>query len=86
MRTRASTGAPSSTTGTNRFSSFWVKRWVGLFCASAFDTMSMIRASADSLEALVTSISSAASALTVPAKTPSPGPFATGTDSPVIAA
>lgn len=60
-------GAAISTIGTNRCSSFLVKRCVGLFCASASVTMLMTRAMALSLEILVTSTSSIEPLLMVPA-------------------
>ena len=61
--------APTITTGTARRSNFCVKRCVGLFCDSASDTISTTRESADSPASFVTSTSSAASVLIVPAKT-----------------
>lgn len=86
IRTTGTSTAMPSTTGTKRFSMRMARRCVALLCASAWATMSTIFASTLSRESRVTSISSDASVHSVPANTASPGPRATGTDSPVIVA
>ena len=76
--------ATATTSGVYHAANLAIRRSTGALPACASRTRAMTREIKASPIGPAASISSAPSPFTVPAKTGSPGPFDTGTDSPVI--